>query len=92
MAEIDLDELDQVLQINLIVEDINKLLAKCRHLVGSFKHSGQLKKLLYSHQTELQYETKIKLVQDISIRWNSTYDMCDSICINQDALIIMSSL
>jgi hypothetical protein len=32
------------------------------------------------------YSTRIKLIQDVSTRWNSTYDMLDSICTNRDAL------
>ncbi len=31
-----------------------------------------------------------KLVQDMPVRWNSTFDMIDTILINKDALISMS--
>ena len=79
-----------------IIEDSNNiklilgdLISKCRHLVGSFRHSGNLKNKLQEQQILLNYETKKRLVQDVATRWNSLYDMLDSICINKSALIAM---
>nr|XP_047144767.1 zinc finger BED domain-containing protein 4-like [Hydra vulgaris] len=41
-------------------------------------------------QETLRYETKIKLVQDIAIRWNSQFDMIESILTNKTALDMIS--
>ena len=45
---------------------------------------------LREKQQEYHYEVKIKLVQDVSTRWNSTLDMIDSILSNKDALLSMA--
>lgn len=71
---------------NIHKTKINFLIEKCRHLVGSFKHSSHLKRKLKEKQDQLKYESKIKLIQDINIRWNSTYDLLDSISCNMRAL------
>ncbi len=44
---------------------------------------------LKATQENLKYNYKTKLVQDIHMRWNSTYDMCDSISTNEHALKAM---
>ncbi|XP_065681569.1 zinc finger BED domain-containing protein 4-like [Hydra vulgaris] len=41
-------------------------------------------------QETLRYETKIRLVQDIAIRWNSQFDMIESILTNKTALDMIS--
>ena len=89
LVVIDRAELECVMNTNSIINDLNNLLIKCRHLVGSFKHSDQLKQALLETQTGLNYQSKTRLVQDIAIRWNSTFDMCNSMCTNEDALKTM---
>ena len=37
-------------------------------------------------QTELKYESKAKLIQDVPTRWNTKFDQHDSISNNIDAL------
>jgi hypothetical protein len=45
---------------------------------------------LREKQQEYHYEVKIKLVQDVTTRCNSTLDMVDSILSNKDALMSMA--
>jgi hypothetical protein len=79
-------EKKQIEIINVVKEKINSLIEKCRHLVGSFRHSEVLKRKLKQKQIDLRYENKVALVQDISTRWNTTYDLLDSISCNLRAL------
>ena len=65
---------------------VNELLSKSKKLIGSFKHSSQLQNKLKDAQNKLKYSSKIKMVQDVPSRWNSSHDMLESICINADAL------
>jgi hypothetical protein len=76
--------------MNDVKSRLEKLVSRCRHLVGSFKHSEELRRELSKTQAHLLYTTRIQLVQDIAIRWNSTYDMLDSICVNQGALTMLN--
>ena len=64
----------------------SKLIAKCRHLVGSFRHSSILTSKLKERQITLNYENKTKLIQDVPTRWNSSYDMLESVLYNKEAL------
>ena len=72
-------------QTNRTKEDFEKIIAKCRHLVGSFKHSDQLVKKLGLAQIRCGIKAR-KLVQDVAHRWNSCYSMLESICLNEKAL------
>jgi hypothetical protein len=67
-------------------DQIANLIQKCRKFVGAFRHSEPLNKFLKETQERLNTEFQTKLVQDVSTRWNSTYDLLDSLLINQDAL------
>ncbi len=49
-------------------------LARCRKIVGHFKHSPSNMEELHKEQTELE-QHKEPLIQDISTRWNSTLFM-----------------
>jgi hypothetical protein len=80
----------EIEHLNSLKEIINDLLVKCKHLVGSFRHSEGLLRRLREKQQEYHYEVKIKLVQDVTTRWNSTLDMVDSILSNKDALMSMA--
>lgn len=86
----DLNELILIKSMNDVKSRLEKLVSRCRHLVGSFKHSEELRRELSKTQAHLLYTTRIQLVQDIAIRWNSTYDMLYSICVNQGALTMLN--
>lgn len=55
------------------------LIAKCRHLVGNFKHSSaNTAKLKSSHSSLSQPKDDVifhRLQQEVATRWNSTYTM-----------------
>ena len=84
------DEAKQINELNSHKQQLNDLVSKCKKLVGSFKHNDGLVRRLREKQDSLNYELKIKLVQDMPVRWNSTFDMIDTLLINKDALISMS--
>ena len=84
------DEKIKIEQINEIKENTSNLLTKCRHLVGTFKHSEPLTRRFKEKQTQLDSESKTYLVQDVPTRWNSTLDMLSSILVNRDVLFSMS--
>jgi hypothetical protein len=65
---------------------INQLVSKIRRFVTSFRHSGFLQKALKDKQIAVNAPVKIKLVQDVSTRWNSVYDIFHSIFVNRTAL------
>ena len=79
-----------VKKCNEIKDDVEKILSKCRKIVGLFHHSSILHDELKITQNELKYETKIKLIQEVPTRWNTTFAMLDSIITNKDALVLIS--
>ncbi|KAK0142439.1 Zinc finger BED domain-containing protein 1 [Merluccius polli] len=60
-------------------------LAKCRKIVGHFKHSPASTEELHQQQTALG-QAREPLVQDISTRWNSTLSMISRYLRNQEAV------
>lgn len=69
----------------LTVASVDKLLVKCRKIVGHFKHSSQMESKLLFKQKELGLgETKVQ--QDIATRWNSTYIMVQSLLKIREAI------
>ena len=90
MTDIFEDEANQILELNSQKQLLNDLVSKCKKLVGSFKHNDGLVRRLKEKQDSFNYELKVKLVQDMPVRWISTFDMIDTILINKDALISMS--
>ena len=50
------------------------LTAKCRKLVGHFRHSAQATAKLKHVQKALKMK-EVKLKQEVATRWSSTYDM-----------------
>lgn len=91
--DIIIDEIEKsrIEEQNLIKENyLNPLIGRCKKLVGSFSHSEGLNRRLKVKQDELGLERKVKLVQEVSTRWNSTLDMLDSILTNEDPLKCMS--
>lgn len=57
-------------------QDIELILKKCRDIVGHFKRSEQASRYLrkFQHTCELPVHS---LLQDIAVRWNSTYLMLE---------------
>jgi len=58
----------EIEHLNYLKKTINDLLVKCKHLVGSFRHSEGLLRILREKQQKYHDEVKIKLVQDVSTR------------------------
>jgi hypothetical protein len=74
-------------KLNLLVKDcflsgettiFSGLLAKCRKLVGLFKHSNLLSEQLATYQKTNNLPV-VKLKQEVPTRWNSSYLMLQSI-------------
>jgi len=65
---------------------VHSLVAKVRRFVTSFRHTGFLQKALKDKQVAVNSQFRIKLVQDVSTRWNSVYDMMNSVNLNKSAL------
>lgn len=89
---IDKKEYEDILLTNESKAFVNKELAACRHLVGSFHHSEPLQLKLKTLQADCKQKIRIKLVQDCKTRWNYTHDMIESILINQQPLKIMNEI
>jgi hypothetical protein len=86
LTTITADEKSKIEDDNKIKTEFNLLLAQCRHLVGSFRHDEKLRNKLNDIQNSLNYSTKKQLIQDVKTRWNSTYEMLDTISMNKTAL------
>ena len=54
---------------------MQKLLAKCRRLVGHFKHSALATNGLEEKQKALGFKQPLHLIQEVATRWNSTFHM-----------------
>ena len=68
--------LQTVVRHAMDMKDVSKLLSKSRKLVGHFKHSCLAAKTLTNKQQQLNPLVQpLKVVQDVSTRWNSTYYM-----------------
>ena len=86
MTPINSLEKKNIEKFNSIKNELHSVSKKCRHLVGFFRHSECLQKQLKVKQSDLNYESKAKLIQDVSTRWNTKFDQLDSITSNKDAL------
>ena len=58
----------------LSLQPVSDVLKRCRKLVGHFRHSIVVQNLLEEKQERLELP-KHKLIQEVSTRWNSTYEM-----------------
>ncbi len=65
---------------------IQSLIAKVRRFVTSFRHSCFLQKALKEKELAVNSRFRIKLIQDVCTRWNSIFDMLNSIILNKSAL------
>ena len=65
---------------------MNTIAAKAKKLVGAFNHNEGLVRRLKEKQEQLHYDCRIRLVQDMPVRWCAQYDHWDSVFINKDAL------
>ena len=86
---IDLATYDSIQETNRVKTELNQLIQKCRHLVGSFHHNDLLQIKLKEEQIKQSQECKIKLIQDVKTRWNYTHDLLVSILINEKPLRVI---
>ena len=56
-------------------QSIQKLLGKCRHLVGHFKHSALATDALRKRQKALGFKKPLHVIQEVATRCNSTFHM-----------------
>ena len=56
-------------------KNMQHLLAKCRRLVGHFKHSALATNGLDQKQKALGFKPVCHVVQEVATRWNSTFRM-----------------
>lgn len=56
--EITEEEKNEIESLNEVKSKISKLIKKCRHLVGSFKHSDNLNRRLKEKQNEYKLDKK----------------------------------
>ena len=56
-------------------QSIQKLLGKCRHLVGHFKHSALATDALGKRRKALGFKKPLRVIQEVATRWNSTFHM-----------------
>lgn len=80
------------LSLNTAIENasIDKLLSKCRKMVGHFKHSPYLENQLCQKLKELNIP-QCKLKQDIVTRWNSTCLMFESLLEAKEGIVAIMS-
>ncbi|KAJ8888961.1 hypothetical protein PR048_008455 [Dryococelus australis] len=68
----------------------NQLVAKCRKIISSFKHSNKNTKILKQCQNQLALPQH-RMIQDVSTRWNDTLHMMKKRLNEQKNAIIMAS-
>ncbi|CAJ1081194.1 E3 SUMO-protein ligase ZBED1-like [Xyrichtys novacula] len=77
--------LQRAITVSLQHSPFDSALAKCRKVVGHFKHSAPNAAELEKMQ-DARKKPKEALTQDVSTRWNSTLEMIRSILRNQEPL------
>ena len=56
-------------------QSMQRLLAKCHHLVGHFKHSALATDGLMRKQKSLGFRKILRVIQETPTRWNSSFYM-----------------
>ncbi|GAA6092479.1 E3 SUMO-protein ligase ZBED1-like [Tachysurus ichikawai] len=79
------ETLQRSFTVSLHNSAFDNILAKCRKVVGHFKHSPASAAELEQKQIELG-QKKESLIQNIPTRWNSTLDMIKSVRRNEQPL------
>ncbi|CAL4064803.1 unnamed protein product, partial [Meganyctiphanes norvegica] len=69
---------------------VNSLLIKCKTIVTYYKKSPEAKEKYRNIQIDLGMDQH-KLIQDIAIRWNSTFNMLVRMVQDKDALVLFLS-
>ena len=59
-------------------QSIQKLLGKCRHLVGHFKHSALTTDALGKRHG---FKKPLRVIQEVATRWNSTFHMVQKLVV-----------
>lgn len=85
------EDIDIDPNITYITEEVSlmKIIKLCRSIVGHFKHSEVSTRLLREKQEQLN-SPKLKLKQDITIRWNSTLMMLERLIAVKESLTLVS--
>lgn len=74
------------------MEIVKPLLSKCKAIVGHFKHSVTACEKLKTMQLQMKLP-ELKLIQDVSTRWNSTLHMIERLLLLREPLsAVVSSL
>ena len=63
----------------LELQNVSKIVSKCRKLVGHFKHATTLTAEMRNRQ-KLLGVSEHELIQDVPTRWNSTHLMLERLC------------
>lgn len=75
-----------------IMEVVKPLLSKCKAIVGHFKHSVTACEKLKTMQQQMKLP-ELKVIQDVSTRWNSTLHMIERLLLIREPLsAVVSSL
>ncbi|CAH0562858.1 unnamed protein product [Brassicogethes aeneus] len=69
------------------IEGIQDILAKCRSIASRFKKSTVAMYVLKEEQAN-RNEPPLKIIQDVSNRWNSTYLMLEILLKIKDSLLV----
>ena len=69
------DSLKNAVKHSIDKQSIQKILAKCRRLVGHFKHSALASDGLIKKQKTLGFKKSLCVVQEVAKRWNNTFYM-----------------
>ena len=77
--------LQRTITVSLQNSPFDHALAKCRKVVGHFKHSPANASELERQQKEHGIQVEA-LIQDVPTRWNSTHDMIKSVRKNEQTL------